>query len=46
MDVTFRIPGTSVPATVSGFGVVFTDVDVFGPTTVEFFDVRGQRIGP
>ncbi len=46
MDVTFRIPGTSVPATVSGFGVVFTDVDVFGPTKVEFFDERGQRIGP
>ena len=46
MDVTFRIPGTSVPATVSGFGVVFTDVDVFGPTKVEFFNERGQRIGP
>ena len=46
MDVTFRIPGTSVPATVSGFGVVFTDVDVFGPTRLEFFDERGQRIGP
>lgn len=45
-EVTFRIPGTTVPATVSGFGVVFTDVDVFGPTKVEYFDERGVRIGP
>ncbi len=45
-DVTFRVPGTTRPATVSGFGVVFADVDVFGPTTVEYFNERGQRIGP
>ena len=27
MEVTFLIPGTKIPATVSGFGLVFTDVD-------------------
>ncbi|HKP67820.1 MAG TPA: VCBS repeat-containing protein [Pyrinomonadaceae bacterium] len=27
MEVNFVIPGTDIPATVSGFGVVFTDVD-------------------
>jgi hypothetical protein len=27
MEVTFLIPGTNIPATVSGFGVIFTDVD-------------------
>jgi len=27
MEVNFVIPGTSIPATVSGFGVVFCDVD-------------------
>src|SRR5215213_4783758 len=27
VEVTFFIPGTNVPATVSGFGVVFADVD-------------------
>lgn len=27
MEVTFFIPGTKIPATVSGFGVVFVDVD-------------------
>ena len=27
MEVTFVIPGTDIPATVSGFGVIFCDVD-------------------
>lgn len=27
MEVTFVIPGTNIPATVNGFGVIFTDVD-------------------
>ena len=30
LTVNFFIPGTEIPATVSGFGVVFTDVDLAG----------------
>lgn len=36
----FFVPGSSVlRATLSGFGVVFTDVDVLGSSRIEFFDV-------
>lgn len=44
-DVSFFIPGTSVPATVSGFGVVFTDVDQNGPTYVKYYGVNGKLLG-
>ena len=48
-DVTFFIPGTAgaVPATVSGFGSVFTDVnrnDITSKTTLEFFDIGNNLI--
>jgi hypothetical protein len=36
-DVGFEIPGQEQPATVSGFGIVFTDVDLENNTSVEFF---------
>ena len=38
-DVSFFIPGTggSVPAAVSGFGAVFTDVDLEKSTSIQFF---------
>jgi hypothetical protein len=43
----FSIPGTggTVPAVVSGFGAVFSDVDLQGPTTIEYFDILGNLIG-
>jgi hypothetical protein len=45
MDVLFTVPGTTdVPAVSSGFGAVFTDVDLAGVTTLEFFDPLGQSI--
>ena len=46
-DGTFSIPGTggTVPAGLSGFGVVFTDVDILGSTSIEFFDFRGDSLG-
>jgi hypothetical protein len=36
-DVTFVVPGTQVPATVSAFGVVLVDVDVADGTRLEFY---------
>ncbi|MFL6516205.1 MAG: hypothetical protein ACJ8M1_14390 [Chthoniobacterales bacterium] len=47
----FFIPGTNgiSPAVVSGFGVVFTDVDQQGgdkdaSTRIEYFDIHGRRV--
>ena len=43
--VAFFVPGTNLPATSRGFGAVFTDVNVEGSTTIEFFDVVGGSLG-
>jgi len=46
-DVNFFIPGTNTPASVSGFGAVFTDVDLANTTSVQFFDPFGTPLaGP
>ena len=44
MDVLFQVAGRPTPAQVNGFGVVFSDVDIDGATTIEFFDVNGTRL--
>jgi len=44
MDVDFEIAGQTTPALVTGFGAVFSDVDVAAATTIEFFDVNGQSL--
>jgi hypothetical protein len=43
LQVLFRVPGTNTPATVTGFGAVFTDVDL--NATIEFFDSASNSLG-
>jgi hypothetical protein len=41
LEIEFYIPGTNIPATVNGFGAVFTDIDT--PTTrMQFYDDKGK----
>jgi hypothetical protein len=41
LEITFFIPGTNIPATVNGFGAVFTDVDT-PVTRMQFYDQNGR----
>ncbi len=43
-ELSFTVPGSDVRATVSGFGAVFTDVDVAGVSKIEYFDLTGNPI--
>ncbi len=45
IDANFFVPGTSTPAFVSGFGAVFTDVDLMNTTSLEFFDIANSSLG-
>jgi PEP-CTERM motif len=42
----FFLPGSNgaLPATVSGFGAVFTDVDLADTTTIEYFNANGHPV--
>ena len=44
-EVKFFVPGTNRPAVVSGFGAVFTDVDLAGSSAIEYFDLDGNSLG-
>ena len=45
LEVNFFLAGTATPATVSGFGAVFSDVDLQGSTTLQFFDAANASLG-
>ena len=47
VDALFFLPGSGgvTPATVSGFGAVFTDVDILGSTSLSFFDSSNVSLG-
>jgi hypothetical protein len=42
--VNFFVPGEDTPATVAGFGAVFTDVDEIGSASIEFLDTQGEQL--
>lgn len=46
LTVNFFIPGTSIPATVSGFGAVFSDVDITGNARILAYDKAGNLLSP
>jgi hypothetical protein len=43
-DVAFFVPGDTTPATVTGFGAVFTDVDLAGSTNILYYDQGGALL--
>jgi len=43
-ETLFFIPGTTQSATSTGFGAVFTDVNVGNSTKIEYFDVNGNLL--
>jgi hypothetical protein len=44
IETRFNVPGTGIPAVVSAFGVVFSDVDKRNRARVEFYDSRGKLL--
>jgi hypothetical protein len=45
MDINFRVAGEATPGVVTGFGIVFVDVDKEGTTSIEPFDRNGKSLG-
>ena len=43
-ETLFFVPGSTMGATVTGFGAVFTDVNRLGSTRIELFDARGRLL--
>jgi len=45
MDLAFRVAGSDTPAAVTGFGIVFSDVDRVGSASIKLFDAKGRSLG-
>jgi hypothetical protein len=45
INAVFRIPGAATPALVTGFGAVFSDVDLDQVTSIEAIDKDGRSLG-
>jgi len=45
LDQLFRVAGQPTPATVRGYGVVFSDVDLADKTTIQLFAIDGSSLG-
>ena len=43
-EVRFFVPGTTTPALVSGFGAIFSDVDVADTTYIQIFGANGENL--
>jgi hypothetical protein len=43
-DVNFFVAGTATAATTSAFGLIFTDVEVAGSTSLQFFDTNDNLV--
>lgn len=44
VDLNFFVPGTTTVATTTAFGLIFTDVEVAGSTSLQFFDLNNNLI--
>lgn len=45
MTVTFRVPGSDVPAVVNGFGIIFSDIDRDGAASITLYAADGENLG-
>lgn len=45
LDQLFQVAGQPTPAVVRGFGIVFSDVDLAGATTIQLFAPDGSSLG-
>jgi hypothetical protein len=45
MNVNFFLPGTNTPALTTGFGAVFTDVDLANTTSIQLFNSANVSLG-
>jgi hypothetical protein len=43
-DVKFFVPGTTTPASITGFGAVFADVDAADTTTITYYDESNKPL--